>query len=63
MTDSQYRVLGNLVRGDKITAGAHGGRTAMGGLNRTLFALRRRGWIDEDEQITDAGRKAFGEDR
>jgi len=53
-------VLANLSRG--AAPGCHcRGMSEFGGLQRTLYALRRRGLIAGDSELTDAGRAAFAE--
>lgn len=62
-TASQLAVLKNLAAGR--SAGAHlRGRSAMGGLTRTLGTMSRRGWIDGSvysPRLSDAGRAALAQ--
>lgn len=54
---AQLRVLRSLKNG--LTADAHlSGRSEYGGLSGTIMVLRRRGWIETNQEtvITDAGR-------
>lgn len=50
----------NLAAGKRPNAGLSG-RSAHGGLSGTMVALRRRGWINAEERLTDAGRAALAQ--
>jgi hypothetical protein len=53
LTPSQARVLGNLRRGFPAHYGIYG-RSAFGGLTRTMHSLRRLGLVDADGCLTEA---------
>lgn len=57
-TAAQRRVLQNMANGRPAHAGLRT-QSEWGGLNNTLLALSRRGWIDRKGDITDAGREAL----
>lgn len=56
-TPAQRVALENIAAGRQIGAGVHG-RSALGGLTNTIYALQRAGWVDK-AGITAAGRAAI----
>lgn len=58
MTHAQWRVLRNLHTGRTSYDGLRG-MGQFGGLTVTLWSMRKRGWIDAKEELTDAGRAAY----
>jgi hypothetical protein len=58
MTPAMEAALLNVLRERPIAAGLQG-RSAHGGLENTINGLLRRGWIDRNLLLTEAGRAAL----
>ena len=58
LSDAMRRTLEDLANGGDGMRGIHG-RSAHGGQTRVWVALRKRGFVDSNLDITDAGRKAI----
>lgn len=56
LTTPQRRVLANLLGGFRASSGLVG-MSEMGGLTRTLWSLRRKGLLDSEDNLTEAGRE------
>lgn len=59
LSPAQIKALDNLASGRPIGQGI-AGRSAHGGLAWTIEALRTKGMIDPDGNITDIGKQAIG---
>jgi hypothetical protein len=56
-TRAQQAVLENLVAGRQAWVGLRG-QSSFGGLQNTLMSMRRREWLNDDNELMDAGREA-----
>lgn len=61
LSPAQRRALENGVKYGDLAYGIYG-QSAHGGFDQTWKALLRRGLIDRDGNVTDAGRAAIGKD-
>jgi len=58
VSEAQKRVLGHLEAGRQAHHHCRS-NSDWGGLSHTLIALRKRGLLDKDGRLTDAGRAAI----
>lgn len=58
LTGAMEKALLNALRGRQLSDGLKG-RSAHGGLSKTVLALRRRGLLDRQNRITERGTAAL----
>jgi len=53
---AQLRIIRNAAAGHRLDAGRAPGMSGAGGHDSTLRSCVRRGWLDRDYQLTEAGK-------
>lgn len=62
LSPAQRKMLQHAEKGEDLTTGLRG-RSAFGGATRTIASLKKRGFIDRDYKITEAGKAALHGDQ
>jgi len=57
---TQRRILANARHGRHLDAGRAPGMSAAGGWDSSIRSCRRRGWLDGQDRLTEAGAQVLG---